>query len=61
MLEMSVEFYKNDQVQVGELIVNAQLTDDFFNAFKFTNLGFSWGGDWERGIKDFQHFEKPIA
>lgn len=34
MLEMSVEFYKNDQVQVGELIVNAQLTDDFLNAFK---------------------------
>ena len=27
----------------------------------FTNLGFSWGGDWESGIKDFQHFEKPIA
>ena len=31
---MSVEFYKNDQVQVGDLIVNAQLTDDFLNAFK---------------------------
>ena len=26
----------------------------------FTNLGFSWGGDWSNGIKDFQHFEKPL-
>lgn len=27
----------------------------------FTDLGFSWGGDWEVGIKDFQHFEKTVA
>lgn len=26
----------------------------------FTNLGFSWGGDWSNGVKDFQHFEKPL-
>ena len=24
----------------------------------FTKYGFDWGGDWENGVKDYQHFEK---
>jgi len=25
----------------------------------FTDLGFTWGGDWE-SVKDYQHFEKTF-
>ena len=26
----------------------------------FTELGFTWGGDWDGDVRDFQHFEKVI-
>lgn len=26
----------------------------------FAELGFTWGGDWTSGVRDFQHFEKAI-
>lgn len=52
--------FRNTECENGERKAHVITHDDICYQI-FTNLGFSWGGDWERGIKDFQHFEKPIA
>lgn len=47
--------YMNRTAGLDHVITHDDLCYQLFIA-----RGFTWGGDWENGIKDFQHFEKSI-